>query len=207
MAANPWPVVEAERLALADDLAALTDEQWAADSLCAGWTVRQVLAHMTATARKSVPGFFLALVRAGFNFDRMLERDIEAEELRTPAEQIARFRALAASTTHPPGPVTTWLGEVIIHSEDIRRPLGIAHTYPTEAVVDVAEFYKGSNLIVGAKRRVEGLTLRATDASWSTGTGPEVAGPVLSLVMAMTGRQAALDDLTGDGVATLRARM
>jgi len=110
------------------------------------------------------------------------------------------------SVKHPPGPADTWLGETIVHAEDIRRPLGIGHQYPTEAVVQVASFYQGSNLLIGSKKRIEGLTLRATDAEWSHGTGPEVSGPILSLVMAMTGRKAALDDLTGDGVATLRSR-
>ena len=70
----------------------------------------------------------------------------------------------------------------------------------------MADFYKGSNLLIGSKRRISGLTLRATDADWTTGTGPEVSGPILSLVMAMTGRKAADDDLTGEGVATLRSR-
>jgi hypothetical protein len=72
--------------------------------------------------------------------------------------------------------------------------------------VTVADFYKGSNLLIGSKNRIAGLTLRATDADWSHGTGPEVSGPILSLVMAMTGRKAADDDLTGDGVGTLRSR-
>lgn len=70
----------------------------------------------------------------------------------------------------------------------------------------VADFFKGSNLIIGAKRRIEGVRLRATDAGWSHGTGPEASGPLLALVMAMTGRKAALSDLSGDGVATLRDR-
>jgi hypothetical protein len=99
-----------------------------------------------------------------------------------------------------------WLGETIVHSEDIRRRLGIKHDYPAEAVVRVADFFKGSNLLIGSKRRIDGLTLRATDAEWSHGTGPEVSGPILSLVMAMAGRKAALDDLSGEGVSTLRSR-
>ena len=70
----------------------------------------------------------------------------------------------------------------------------------------MADFYQGSNLLIGSKRRIAGLTLRATDAEWSHGTGPEVSGPILSLVMAMTGRKVAADDLTGEGVATLRSR-
>jgi uncharacterized protein (TIGR03083 family) len=98
------------------------------------------------------------------------------------------------------------LGETIIHSEDIRRPLGIKHDYPADALIQVADFFKTSNLIIGTKRRIDGLTLRATDATWSHGTGPEVSGPMLSLVMAMTGRKPALEDLSGEGVATLRDR-
>jgi chitodextrinase len=70
----------------------------------------------------------------------------------------------------------------------------------------VADFFKGSNLLIGAKKRVAGLRLTATDADWTTGDGPEVSGPVASLVMAMTGRSAALDDLGGEGVAKLRSR-
>jgi len=67
-------------------------------------------------------------------------------------------------------------------------------------------FFKGSNLLIGSKKRIAGLRLRATDAEWSTGTGPEVSGPALALLLAMTGRAAALDDLSGDGLATLRER-
>jgi uncharacterized protein (TIGR03083 family) len=110
------------------------------------------------------------------------------------------------SVKHPPGPAATWLGETIVHGEDIRRALGIKHAYPADAVVTVADFYKGSNLLIGSKNRIAGLTLRATDADWSHGTGPEVKGSVLSLVLAMTGRTVADDDLAGDGVTTLRSR-
>ncbi len=110
------------------------------------------------------------------------------------------------STGRPPGPPATMLGEVIVHSEDIRRALGIKHAYPTEAVVQVADFFKGSNLIIGTKRRITGLKLTATDTQWSTGDGPEIEGPILALVMAMTGRKAATSDLAGEGVETLAAR-
>jgi hypothetical protein len=61
-------------------------------------------------------------------------------------------------------------------------------------------------LLIGAKKRIDGLTLRATDASWSHGSGPLVEGPAHSLLMAMTGRPASIGDLAGEGLATLRAR-
>jgi hypothetical protein len=124
----------------------------------------------------------------------------------TAAETLSRFKAAVNSSSHPPGPVETWLGETIIHAEDIRRPLGISHGYPVNAVIRVADFYKGSNMLIGAKRRITGLRLQATDTEWSCGEGPDVAGPVLPLVLAMTGRSQAVDNLKGDGVEVLRTR-
>jgi hypothetical protein len=98
------------------------------------------------------------------------------------------------------------LGETIVHAEDIRNPLGIHHAYPIDAVVQAADFFTGSNLIIGAKRRISGLTLRATDTNWSHGSWSEVSGPLLALVMAMTGRKAVAGALSGQGVSALQAR-
>ena len=201
-----WPTVHAERKTLADDLRDLSSEDWGRHSLCDDWTVRDVLAHMTSTAKMTPPAFFGQMIGSGFNFDKVQEKGVAAQRGATPADTLANFESALTLVKHPPGPNQTWLGETIVHSEDIRRALGIQHKYPTDALVTVADFYKGSNLLIGSKRRISGLTLLATDAEWSHGTGPEVAGPILSLVMAMTGRKAADDDLTGEGVATLRSR-
>jgi uncharacterized protein (TIGR03083 family) len=203
---DTWPTIHAERKALATDLHDLTGEQWDTPSLCSQWTVRDVLAHMTSAATLTPPAFFGKLISSGFSFDKVQESGVAAQRGSSPADTMAHFEGVLTSVKHPPGPTATWLGETIVHAEDIRRPLGIEHSYPTEAVVTVADFYKGSNLLIGSKRRISGLALLATDTEWSHGTGPEVAGPILSLVMAMTGRMAGLDDLTGDGVATLRTR-
>jgi uncharacterized protein (TIGR03083 family) len=201
-----WPVIHDQRKALAADLKGRGGEEWATPSLCSQWTVRDVLAHMTSAARLTPPAFFGKLIGSGFNFEKVQASGIAGNRGSSPADTMARFEAVLTSVKHPPGPADTWLGETIVHAEDIRRPLGIVHHYPTDAVVQVASFYQGSNLLIGSKRRIEGLTLRATDADWSHGTGPEVAGPILSLVLAMTGRKAPIDDLTGEGVATLRSR-
>jgi uncharacterized protein (TIGR03083 family) len=206
MSDSPWPIIHAQRTALADDLAGLTDQQWQTPSLCSGWTVHDVVGHMVATARMTPPRFFGHLVSAGFNFDKMTAKDVAAETAGGPAATLAAFRELTPRTTAPPGPIDAMLGEVLIHPADIRRPLGIAHEYPTDAVVRVLDFFKNSNLIIGAKKRIDGLSLRATDAGWSHGAGPEVSGPAHSLLLAMTGRKEAIADLTGDGVETLRAR-
>ena len=204
--ADIWPVVHAERKTLASDLSDLPADRWSTPSLCTEWTVRDVLAHMTATAKITPMSFFPKLVGSGFSFNRLQAKDIASEKGDSPEDTLAGFETVLTSEKRPPGPPATMLGETILHSEDIRRPLGIEHTYPTDAVVQVADFYKGSNLILGTKRRITGLSLRATDADWSHGSGPEVTGPITALLLAMTGRKAALDSLSGEGVATLRSR-
>jgi uncharacterized protein (TIGR03083 family) len=201
-----WGIVHGERKALAADLKPLDENQWTTPSLCGEWTVRDVLAHMTATAKTTPATFFPKMLANGFSFSRMQAKNVSAERGTSTADTLARFVAVETSVKHPPGPVDSWLGESIVHAEDIRRPLGLHREYPMDAVVQVADFYKNSNLIIGTKRRIEGLTLRATDTEWSHGTGPEVSGPMLDLLMAMTGRKAADSQLTGEGVATLRAR-
>jgi uncharacterized protein (TIGR03083 family) len=201
-----WPTAHAERQALATDLQGLTPEQWVTPSLCHGWTVRDVLAHMTATAKLTPVTFFGSMIRSRFSLTRLQAAAIEVEKGDTTADTLERFEAQVTSTRHPPGPLASWLGEVLVHAEDIRRPLSIRHDYPLDAAVVVAEFYTGSNLIIGAKKRITGIRLRATDTDWTHGDGPEVAGPIMSVVLAMTGRTVVLDELTGEGVSILRAR-
>ena len=201
-----WATVAAERGALASDLADLTPTQWDTPSLCSGWTVRDIVAHLSATASLNPGTFFFNMAKAGFNFDRFAHGQIDKHRGPDPAATLSEFRSLQNSTSAPPGPKTSWLGEVVVHGEDLRRPLGISHTYPPDAVREVIDFYKGSNMLIGSKKRVAGLALKATDADWQHGQGEAVEGPLLSLLLAMTGRAAACDDLSGSGVPTLRGR-
>ena len=207
MASEVWDMIHAERAALLDDVAGLTPAQWQTRSLCSQWTVHQVLGHVTATAKMTPPKFFGAFIRSGFDFDRYVGKYAAAESAGTPAATLAELRAHLDDTTSPPGPTDAMVGEIVVHGMDIRQPLGMTRQFPPATLVKVAEFFAGSNLIVGAKSRIAGVRLAATDQDWSRGSGPEVSGPMLSLVLAMTGRAIALDDLTGDGVALLRERM
>lgn len=206
MADSVWPTIHAERAALADDLANLSAEQWATPSLCDSWNIHQVLAHQVATATMSPLGFLAKLAAAGFSFQKMSHKDVAANSAGGPAATLAAFQAAQTSKSSPPGPADSWLGECLVHSEDIRRPLGIKRAYPMAAVLRTLDFYKKSNLIVGAKKRIEGLQLRATDGSWTHGEGALVEGPALSLLLATVGRKQVLDDLTGPGVDILRGR-
>lgn len=206
MAESPWPTIHAERAALAADLEGVTVDRWSTPSLCEGWTVHQVLAHMVATAEMNPLTFFGKLAGSGFSFSKMADKDIERHSHGGPLATLKAFHAVKSSTSAPPGPKDSWLGEALVHAEDIRRPLGISHAYPLPWVTRAIDFYTGSNMIIGGKRRVEGVTLSATDTGWTRGSGPVVEGPAMSLLLAATGRTAALDDLTGDGVEILRRR-
>ena len=207
MADDIWPTVHAERGALADDLTSLAPERWATPSLCGGWSVQDVLAHMTATATMTPPRFVAKMAAAGFRFPQMADREVARVGAGGPAGTLEQFRAAERSTSSPPGPKPSWLGETLVHAEDIRRPLGIRHDYPADAVTKVIDFYAGSNILIGGKKRIQGVTLKATDANWSHGSGPVVEGPAMALLMVTAGRCAALDDLTGPGLDTLRARL
>ena len=201
-----WPTIHADRQALADDLSGLTAEQWSTPSLCADWDVHQVLAHLVSAAKMTPPKFLTQFAAARFQFDTFAGNQVARESAGGPEATLAAFRAAQSRTSAPPGPKDTWLGEALVHGEDIRRPLGIPHAYPMAAVARALTFYSRSNAIIGGKTRVAGLTLRATDTDLSVGDGPLVEGPAMSLLLAATGRTSALDELEGPGVATLRAR-
>ncbi|MCU7727599.1 maleylpyruvate isomerase family mycothiol-dependent enzyme [Actinoplanes sp. KI2] len=204
---DTWNAIRTERAALADALNQLSGDSWNRPSLCAGWSVREVVAHLIATARMTPPKFFGRMIASGFRFDAMTAAAIrQVLDGHDNGELVALYRALVDARSAPPGPATSWLGETIVHGEDIFRALGGYREHPADHVVAVAHFYAGSNMLIGAKNRIAGLRLRATDATWTHGDGPEAAGPLVALVLAMTGRVVATEDLTGDGVPLLRER-
>ncbi|MFB7942593.1 maleylpyruvate isomerase family mycothiol-dependent enzyme [Streptomyces sp. NPDC056049] len=197
-------MVHAERAALIDDLERLDEERWEEASLCASWTVHDVVAHLADTARTTRLGFLVGLARARFDFDLQNARGVERERGASPRETLARLRQVATRRTTPPAPVDSRLVEEIVHGEDIRRPLGLPHTYPQEAVIRSLRLQARTPASFGgAKELVSRTRLTATDADVSIGEGPEVRGPALSLLLAVSGRRVALDDLEGPGLTTL----
>ncbi|MFD3477448.1 maleylpyruvate isomerase family mycothiol-dependent enzyme [Streptomyces sp. NPDC058695] len=197
-------MVHAEREALIDDLAHLKDDQWLKPSLCDGWTVHDVLAHLIDTARTTRLGFVKDMALARFDFNRQNTRGVERERRSTPQETLERFRQVASRTSTPPAPLDSRLVEEVVHGEDIRRPLGLTRTYPMQAVVRSLRLQTRTPASFGgAKELLTRLQLGATDTDLTLGTGPEVKGPALDLLLAVMGRRAALDHLHGPGVATL----
>lgn len=203
-----WELVQQEREALVDDLAGLGAEQWEAASLCAGWTVHDVAAHLVDNARTTRLGIVVAMVRARFDFDRQNDEGLARHKGATPAETLGRLREVTGRRTTPPAPLDSRLVEEVVHGEDVRRPLGLSRTYPQETVQRALVHQLRTSVgLGGGKQRVAGLRLVATDADWSAGDGPEVRGPLVSLLMVVSGREAALADLAGPGLERLRTAL
>jgi uncharacterized protein (TIGR03083 family) len=205
--AKTWAMIHSERKALAATLEGLTPGQWSLASLCAGWTVGFLAAHVLAGAEQT-PGHFLGgMVSTGFRFSALMERDARSRDQLSAGQIADRLRQRTTTTNRPPAPVLAMLGEVVVHGEDIRRPAGVAGRVADDTVDACLQMYTTARFPVGGKKRIQGLRLVATDTGWSYGAGPEVSGPAMSLLLAMTGRRAGLDELTGDGAVTLARRL
>jgi uncharacterized protein (TIGR03083 family) len=180
--------------------------QWAQPSLCGRWTVEEVVAHLTAAASVGRVRWLMSVLGARLDFDVHNARRLAEHRGATPVQTLERFRRIISSSTAASGHTSAWLGEVVVHAQDVRRPLGLPRVPPTEAVTEVARFYASRDFTVASRSTAEGLRLEATDGPFTTGTGPLVTGTTLALTMAMAGRRAYCDDLTGPGVPVLRER-
>ena len=200
--------VAAERHRVADLVADLTDEQWATPSLCAAWTVRDVVAHLTVTTRMTVPRLLPAAVRARGVFDRMAV-DLAAERAAaySTAELVGQLRESAGSTRRMPGstPMDP-LMDLVVHGQDVARPLGRRHIPPPEVVAACLAYVAG-NRFMGGPQRLAGVQLVSTDTGWTHGDGAELRGADVDLLLVAAGRRAGLDALGGPGVGVVAARL
>lgn len=202
-----WALAHAERASLVEDLAGLSPEQWHHGTLCEGWNVEQVVAHLTAAASLNQWQWLRSMFGARFRPEVHNQRRLEENQGSTPAETLDRFRAVVGSSIAPSPDTPAYLGEVVVHAQDIRHPLGLPTTPSLEALMPVAEFYARRNFTVSSRTHVAGLQLRADDGPFTAGAGPLVTGPTIALVMTMAGRISYLEDLRGPGVPTLRSRL
>ena len=203
-----WPGVHRERQALITDLEPLTPQQWAHPSLCPGWDIHDVVAHLVDTAKTTRLGFIRGMLTARFDFDRANIHGISRERAATPAETLAEFRRVSDATKTPPAALATRLVEAIVHGEDIRRPLGLVHVYPADEV-DAALRYqlKTGASLGGGRERAAGFRLQATNTRFHHGSGPEVKGTTLALLLAISGRPVNGGDFSGEGAAAFVRRL
>lgn len=202
-----WRAIRAERVRLVGDLESLTAEQWSAPTLCARWSVEDVVAHLTAGASTGRWAWLRSIVGARFDADVHNARRLAEHRGSTAAQTLAAFRSVVDSRVAPSGDLWAWLGEVVVHGTDIREPLGIATTPAPEAVAVVAERFSRRDFIVSSRTAAKGLRLVATDSEFRAGDGPVVEGATLDLVLAMAGRMAVTSRLVGDGTPTLIERI
>jgi type IV secretory pathway VirB2 component (pilin) len=148
--------------------------------------------------------WLLSMLAARFDPDLHNDRRLAKHRGATPEETLQRFVEVVAG---PTGHTAAWLGEIVVHSEDIRRLLGLVRTPPVATTTAVARFFVGRDFTVASNTAIAGLRVEATDGPFTTGSGDLLRGPTLSLVMGMAGRAAACEDLEGDGAAVLRARL
>jgi len=208
---DTWAITEANRRDVADLADSLTPQQWDAQSLCEKWRVRDVVAHMVEGATMSTATTLEAVVRSGFRINKMIT-DSAIRDGAAPTEEIAAgIRGAIGSRNRPPGIKPEGiLSDEVVHSQDIRRALGIAGQPAPEAIgIALAYLSKSRSSLLPGKQRWRGLHLRATDLDWSAGEAgaPEVSGTGEALMMALAGRSVALADLSGPGVAELRTRL
>lgn len=205
-----WRTIDDERAGLADLFGALSETELGHPSLCAGWTLRDLLAHVALASATPVRQVLPAVVRARGSFDRMVDQLTRAQAVRhSVPELVDLLRGAVGSRRLAPGQRLKYaLLDVLVHGQDVALPLGRVRPMPLDAAVTAADdAWRTDRVLLGfpfhARRRLRGLRLRATDAEWTVGAGQEVAGPIDALLLLVTGRTAGVPRLTGPGVAAL----
>ncbi len=181
-----------ERLKLCVILEQLQPEEWDIASLCDGWTVRDVVGHLTLATQETVRDMFVGMIKARGNFDRMT-RDTAIERARQfePAALIEQVRSTASSTRRAPmsSPLDP-LTDIIVHTQDIARPLGRVYSPAVDHVAPALDHAAKSRWYGGIKRFAD-VRLETTDIEWTAGAGQlVVAGPAIDLLLVATGRLA-----------------
>lgn len=201
-----WRHIDEERSRVADLCEDLSDDEWRTPSLCTAWTVRDVAAHLTL-AHMGLGAALPALVRARGSFDGMI-RDTAIRQAVLPVEEYpGLLRAMIGSRrTAPFITEREPLIDVLVHAQDITRPLGRTYAMPTDAAMTAADRVWSMAFPFRARRRLAGRELVATDVPWRAGSGARIEGPIAALLLLMTGRPAALADLSGPGTEGLATR-
>lgn len=196
-----WDHIHTEREHLARLLADLPAEDWDHPTLCTGWAVRHVAAHVISSAEAGTSDVIAMMWRGRGNFNRALYREGLRLGSRQPNEILAAFERNRGSRHHPLG-TTPWepLLDALVHTQDIALPLGLSQAMPTEAARAAADRVWSWPFPFFARRRLRQFRLIADDTDWTVGSGAEITGPIADLLLLLTGRDAALGHLHGEGV-------
>jgi uncharacterized protein (TIGR03083 family) len=187
--AHLQPAVAAEFTSLADVLAAASDAQWDTPSLCAGWRVREVVAHMTMAARYSEAEFMTELRRCDFDFTR-LSNEVAARDACLPADElVANLRSDVMQRWTPPGGgYHGALNHAVIHGLDVTMPLGVPRRSPDDTIRVILDDLTAGGGHARFGIVIDGRHLQASDLGWSHGSGPVLHGAAGDLALALCGR-------------------
>ncbi|MEU6300127.1 maleylpyruvate isomerase family mycothiol-dependent enzyme [Streptomyces erythrochromogenes] len=191
-------LIAAERRELADLLDGLRDDQWDEPSLCAGWRVREVAAHMSMGFRLSLPATMVQLAQARGNLHRMTDRVARRDAAaHTPAELAAFLRDGAHHPWTPPvGGLAAALGHDVVHGLDVTVALGLGRRVPEDRLRLLLDGIRPSGLkFFGVD--IDGVQLRAEDLDWSYGSGTPVRGAAQDLLLLAFGRRLPPGSLRG----------
>ncbi|MGV1087903.1 MAG: maleylpyruvate isomerase family mycothiol-dependent enzyme [Mycobacterium sp.] len=182
-----WCCVDTQRAELADLIDTLDAQQWMAPSLCDGWRVRDVAAHLTHS-HMSPARAIVEAVKSGFRFDPMIRR-LGVQDPRSQSEIAAALRAMIGARKRVPGTsVQQPLIELLVHGQDMTVPLGIDRPMPIAAAVEAADRLSRMKFPLNAMARLDGIRLIATDADFAAGQGREVRAPIRDVVLVLAGR-------------------
>jgi uncharacterized protein (TIGR03083 family) len=209
-----WAAIDDQRERTAVLLEELSDDEWAGPSLCAGWTVRDVAAHLTLQQLTVLTATRLAIAnpRSLGGLNRVI-RESARSRADLPTEQlIAEIRAMIGSRRHNVG-VTSLdtLTDILVHGQDIaiplERELPMLATAAAAAATRVWTTRTTRLARVFSRVPFDAIRLTADDVAWSVGSGHEIRGPISAILLLLTGRLAALPQLAGDGLAEFRSRL
>ena len=201
-----WPSTIRARRSLLSTFEELEDGDWSVGSLCAGWTIRQVLAHLVLAARPPAQRYIAAVARAKGDFNKANHSLAVADAARPTGELLLEYSAVIDHRRFsPPGWLAVPLGDILLHTLDVRIPLDLETEVPADHYEPVLGLlFSRTGRFFTSKGRPS-VRWVATDYAWSRGTGPEVRGTMADLALTAAGRAARVDQLDGDGVQIVAA--
>ncbi|TGD83903.1 maleylpyruvate isomerase family mycothiol-dependent enzyme [Mycolicibacterium sp. CH28] len=183
-----WRNIDEQRIGLANLLEALTPGQWTSPSLCQGWQVRHVAAHLTHSHMGPLR-VMVEAVKSGFRFDSMINR-LALDDPRTQSQIVAAMRGMVGSRRRIVGTsALDPLTDMLVHGQDIAVPLGIERPVPVAAAVASANHLWRMRFPMHPAASVRGVRLVATDVEFAVGRGYEVRAPIREILLVLAGRR------------------